>query len=102
MNKLQNQTGKAGLLDQNAFNFTTLVPSNSSTNPLPLQIKIGGRCFGTNLNIILYQVQGNIALVKSKVFSQTGKNLNLTKPSTTNPVFILFDQKTVQNESLLV
>ena len=88
---MSNFTGKVGLLDNNGFNFTTLIPTNSSTNPLPLAIKIGGYCFGTNLDITLYQVTGNISLVKSKVFTITGKNVtqNLTQSPTTNLVIII-------------
>ena len=56
------------MLDQNGFNFTTLVGSNSTTNPLPEQILIGGRCFGSNLNIILYQVTDVRSKVKNKVW----------------------------------
>ena len=75
--------GATGMLDKSQFNFTVLTPSNSSKNPLPLQIKIGGYCFGQNLNIILSQVTGNSSLVKSQVW-QGGKTLN--QPATANTV----------------
>jgi hypothetical protein len=85
---LTNKIGSVGLLDQNGFNFTTLVPSNSSTNPLPLKIKIGGFCFGKNLDITLSQVTGNISLVKSKVFTQTSNNGDIVQ-SLTNVLVII-------------
>ena len=86
---MSNSTGSVGILDKNGFNFTTLIPTNSSTNPLPLAIKIGGYCFGTNIDKTLYQVTGNISLVKSKVFTITGKNLNVTQSPTNNLVIII-------------
>lgn len=73
-----------GLLDQNEFNFTVLAPSNSPKNPLPLQIKIGGHCFGRNLNIILNQVKGNAGLVKTQVWQTKGQNV--TQPPTNKTV----------------
>ena len=62
-------TGVVGILDQNGFNFTTLIKSNSSTNPLPLAIKIGGYCFGTNIDKTLYRVTGVRSNVKSTVWN---------------------------------
>ena len=86
---MSNSTGSVGVLDSNGFNFTTLIPSDSSTKPLPLAIKIEGYCFGTNIDKTLYQVTGNISLVKSKVFTITGKNLNVTQSPTNNLVIII-------------
>jgi hypothetical protein len=63
------------------------VASNSSTNPLPLKIKIGGYCFGKKLDITLSQVTGNMSLVKSKVYTQNSPNA--TESSTFNLVILL-------------
>ena len=79
--------GNVGLLDQNEFNFTVLTSSNSSKNPLPLQIKLSGHCFGKNLNIILNQVTDIRSLIKSKVWQVAG--LNITQPNLTRIVTIL-------------
>jgi hypothetical protein len=75
------------LLDKSAFNFTVLTPSNSSKNPLPLQIKIGGNCFGKNLNIILTQVV-NSSFIQSQVWTNNGKNISQLPSAQT--VFIYF------------
>ncbi len=75
--------GVVGLLDQNGFNFTSLVPSSSSTNPLPLKIRIGGYLFGTNLDIIISQVTGVRSNVKSNVWEATQ---NISESSTSKLV----------------
>ena len=62
--------GVVGLLNNDEFNFTALVLSNSSTNPLPLKIKIGGHCFGTNLNIILNRVTDFRSQVKTQIWTE--------------------------------
>ena len=70
-----------GLLSQNEFNFTVLTPSpNSDLNPLPLQIKLGGYCFGRNLNVILSRVKGNSSLIKSQVWKAVYEDVS--QPST--------------------
>jgi hypothetical protein len=81
--KNKTSTGVVGLLDQNGFNFTSLVPSNSSTNPLPLKIKIGGYLFGNNLDIIISQVTGLRSKVKSNVWEAAQ---NISESSTSNLV----------------
>jgi hypothetical protein len=74
-----------GILDQNGFNFTVLTPSNSSKNPLPISIQIGGYCFGKNLDIIISQVDGNNSFIKSKIWQQGKK---LSNPPIANTVII--------------
>ena len=73
------------MLDKNDFNFSVITPSNSSNNPLPLEIKIGGYCFGKNLNIILTQVVKS-SFIKSQVWTG-GKNIS--QPPSAQTVFIL-------------
>ena len=92
---LMNSTGVVGLLDQIEFNFTTLVPSNSTTNPFPQQILIRGRCFNTNLNIVLYQVSDLVSKVKSQVWIGSGLCGDLSGASTSRTVrcLILFRKK---------
>lgn len=65
-----------GLLDHDQFNFTVLTSSNSSKNPLPKQIKVGGHCFGKNLDIILTQIEGNSSYIKSEVWKIDGETLD--------------------------
>lgn len=74
------------MLDQYQFNFTVLTPSKSKKNPLPLQIKIGGYCFGKNLDIIISQVRGYGSLIKTKIWHGGNK---LTQPATANTVIYL-------------
>ena len=66
-----------------------MIPSNSSTNPLPLSIKIGGYCFGKNLDITLTKKTGSINLVKSKVYTQENGTLNVTISPTNNLVSVI-------------
>ena len=80
-----------GMLDNNQFNYTILTPSNSSKNPLPLQIKIGGYCFGKNLDIIISQVEGNSSLVKSQVWQRTQSQAGISAPPTANTVIFLIN-----------
>ena len=82
-------TGNVGLLDEYAFNFTVITPSNSAKNPLPLQIKLSGHCFGRNLNkIILSQVKGNTSLIKTQIWQLFG--VNITQPSSAKTVIFHF------------
>ena len=67
--KIENTNGVVGLLDNDEFNFTAIELSNSSKNPLPLKIKIGGHCFGTNLNIILNRVTDFRSKIKTQVWT---------------------------------
>ena len=83
--------GATGMLDKSQFNFTVLTPSNSSKNPLPLQIKIGGYCFGKNLDIIISQVEGNSSLVKSQVWQRTQSQAGISAPPTANTVIFLIN-----------
>ena len=59
------------MLNQTEFNFTTLIPSNSSTNPLPRAILVQGHIFGKNLNFQLNQIVSNASLVKAQVYQKT-------------------------------
>ena len=86
--KIRKAPGYVGLLNHNEFNFTVLSPSNSSKNPLPLEIKLGGYCFGRNLNIILTQTNGINSLIKSQIW-QADRNINnLTQPPSFQTVTI--------------
>jgi hypothetical protein len=81
-------SGSIGLLNETEFNFTSLIPSNSSTNPLPQSILVQGHIFGKNLNFQISQIEGGSSLVSAKVYHKTGKTLkqrnNLT--STVNTI----------------
>jgi hypothetical protein len=85
---LKNKTsaGVVGLLDQTGFNFTSLDSSNSSTNPLPLKIKIGGYLFGNNLDITISQVTELRSKVKSNVWEASQ---NISESSTSNLVSLI-------------
>jgi hypothetical protein len=81
------------LLDETDFNFTSLIPSNSSTNPLPKAILIQGHIFGKNLNFQLFQIVGGSSLVSEKVYKNTGRRVkqrnNLTSTINKIPVKLL-------------
>lgn len=85
---LKTKSGYVGLLDRYGFNFTVLTPSNSSRNPLPLQIKLGGYLMGRNLNaIVLSQITGNSSFIKSQAWNAAGDKIK--KESSAQTVRIL-------------
>jgi hypothetical protein len=68
-------SGSIGLLNETEFNFTTLIPSNSTTNPLPQAILVQGHIFGKNLNFQLTQIVGGSSLILAKVYKSTGQTV---------------------------
>ena len=66
---IDNTKGVVGLLNNDEFNFTAIELSNSLINPLPLKIKIGGHCFGTNLDITLNRVTDFRSQVKTQIWT---------------------------------
>jgi hypothetical protein len=86
-------SGSIGLLDETEFNFTSLISSNSSTNPLPQAILVQGHIFGKNLNFQLTQIVGGSSLVSAKVYHKTGQTVkqrnNLTSTVNKIPVKLL-------------
>ena len=60
-----------GLLNQSAFNFTTLIPSNSSKSPLPQAILVQVHILGKNLNFQLIQLSSKTSLIDPQVYQKS-------------------------------